>query len=47
MTYSVSESMDNPYRQRIREEVEDQFANFQLNFDRKFGDHYVNAIAWF
>ncbi len=45
--YSVSASMDNPYRQRIREEVEDQFANFQLNFDRKFGKHYVNAIASF
>ena len=36
-----------PYRERIRHRNEDLFSNFQLNFDRKFGDHYINAIAGF
>ena len=45
--YNTIVNMGNPYRQRVREEVEDQFSNFQLNFDRKFGKHYVNAIASF
>lgn len=39
--------MDNPYRERNREKVEDQFANFQLNFDRRFGNHSINAVASF
>lgn len=45
--YYVTESMDNPYRERTRSKVEDQFANFQLNFDRRFGQHSINAIASF
>lgn len=39
--------MSNPYRERNREKVEDQFSNFQLNFDRKFGKHAVVAVAGF
>lgn len=46
-TYEVAESMNTPYRERIRHRNEDLFSNFQLNFDRKFGDHYINAIAGF
>ncbi|MCS2420863.1 TonB-dependent receptor [Bacteroides fragilis] len=45
--YYETASMDNPYRERNREKVEDQFANFQLNFDRRFGNHSINAVASF
>lgn len=45
--YNITSRMDNPYRERNREKVEDQFSNFQLNFDRKFGDHAIVAIAGF
>lgn len=45
--YYVTDRMTNPYRERNREKVEDQFSNFQLNFDRKFGDHSITAVAGF
>lgn len=45
--YYETAAMDNPYRERNREKVEDQFANFQLNFDRRFGNHSINAVASF
>ena len=45
--YYVTNRMSNPYRERNREKVEDQFSNFQLNFDRKFGKHAVVAVAGF
>ncbi|WP_418696574.1 SusC/RagA family TonB-linked outer membrane protein [Bacteroides sp.] len=45
--YYVTDRMTNPYRERNREKVEDQFSNFQLNFDRKFGDHAIVAVAGF
>lgn len=46
-SYYVTNRMSNPYRERNREKVEDQFSNFQLNFDRKFGEHSVTAVAGF
>lgn len=46
-SYYVTDRMANPYRERNREKVEDQFSNFQLNFDRKFGDHSIVAVAGF
>ena len=46
-SYYVTNRMSNPYRERNREKVEDQFSNFQLNFDRKFGKHAVVAVAGF
>lgn len=45
--YDTAARMTNPYRERTREKKEDQFSNFQLNFDRKFGDHAVVAVAGF
>ena len=45
--YDVDFAMTNPYRERNREKKEDKFANFQLNFDRKFGKHSVTAIGSF
>lgn len=46
-TYPVTFPMDNPYRERIRERKEDIFSNFQLNYDNKFGDHFINVVAAF
>ncbi|WP_321333732.1 TonB-dependent receptor [uncultured Bacteroides sp.] len=46
-TYPVTVNMSNPYRERTRSKVEDQFSNFQLNYDHKFGQHSINAIAGF
>lgn len=46
-TYPVDVNMSNPYRERIRERKEDIFSNFQLNYDNKFGDHSINAVAAF
>lgn len=46
-TYNVTNRMTNPYRERNREKKEDQFSNFQLNFDRKFGPHAIVAVAGF
>jgi len=45
--YDVTNRMSNPYRERNREKMEDQFSNFQLNFDRKFGEHSITAVAGF
>lgn len=46
-TYNVTDQMTNPYRERNREKKEDQYSNFQLNFDRKFGSHAIVAVAGF
>ena len=46
-SYYVTDAMTNPYRERNREKVEDQIANFQLNYDRKFGKHSITAVASF
>lgn len=46
-TYNVAWSMDNPYRERERNRNEDLMSNFQLNFDRQFGDHSIVAVAGF
>lgn len=45
--YYVTNHMTNPYRERNREKKEDQYANFQLNYDRKFGKHAIVAVAGF
>lgn len=46
-TYPVDVNMTNPYRERIRERKEDMFSNFQLNYDNKFGNHGITAVAAF
>ena len=46
-TYPVSFSMDNPYRQRIYESVEELTSNLQLSYDHSFGNHNVSAIIGF
>lgn len=46
-TYPRVGGVGTPYRERIRKKVEEQFSNVQLNFDRKFGQHSINAVAGF
>lgn len=46
-TYPVAFSMDNPYRQRIYESVEELTSNLQLAYNRVFGQHTVGAILGF
>jgi TonB-linked SusC/RagA family outer membrane protein len=44
-TYPVIFSMDNPWRERDIRQVEEVMTQAQLNYDKKFGDHSVNAVV--
>ena len=37
----------NPWRRKSRRGIEDKFLQFQLNYDKQLGDHYVAAVAAF
>ncbi|MBF9252830.1 TonB-dependent receptor [Pontibacter sp. 172403-2] len=35
----------NPWRERRKRNIVDRFAQFQLNYNKQFGDHNVSAVA--
>jgi TonB-linked SusC/RagA family outer membrane protein len=43
--YNVTGGNQNPWRRKIRQNIENRFGNFQLNYNKKFGDHTVGAVA--
>lgn len=43
-TYPVIFSMDNPWRERDVRHVEELMTQFQLNYDKMFGIHGINAM---
>lgn len=44
-TYPVDYRMGTPYRERIREHVEEVTSNIQLAYDTKIGGHSINAVG--
>jgi TonB-linked SusC/RagA family outer membrane protein len=44
-TYPVVFSMDNPWRERRIQRVEELNTQLQLTYDKRFGDHSVNAYV--
>lgn len=46
-SYPVDYSMDDPYRERIYEEIEEITSNVQLDYKKTFGDHNINTIVGF
>lgn len=44
-TYPVIFSMDNPWRERDIRQVEEIMTQAQLNYDKRFGEHSVTAVA--
>jgi TonB-linked SusC/RagA family outer membrane protein len=43
--YNVTGGNQNPWRRKIRQNIENRFGNVQLNYNKKFGDHTVGAVA--
>ena len=44
-SYNVAYTNSNPYRQEIRNYVEEYSSNIQLAYDKQFGDHKVFAMV--
>ncbi|MGK9128072.1 TonB-dependent receptor [Olivibacter sp. SA151] len=45
--YETDYRMQDPYRERVYQNVEEITSNIQLAYDKKFGDHSINAIMGF
>jgi len=43
--YNVSGGNQNPWRRKRDQNIEETFAQLQLNYNKKFGDHTVSATA--
>ena len=43
--YNVVGGNQNPWRRKIRRNIEDEFAQLQLNYNKKFGDHSLDVVA--
>lgn len=44
-TYNINGGNQNPYRQKLRRETEENFGQFQLNYTKQLGDHSIDAVA--
>ncbi len=43
--YLVDYTMNTPYRERVHEEVTEMTSNIQLAYEKKFGQHSLDAVA--
>ena len=43
--YNVSGGNQNPWRRKRDQNISEQFMQFQLNYNKTFGDHTVSAVA--
>ncbi|MFD3003844.1 SusC/RagA family TonB-linked outer membrane protein [Pontibacter toksunensis] len=44
-TYEMAGGNQNPWRERRKQNLVDKFAQFQLNYNKQFGNHGVSAVA--
>jgi TonB-linked SusC/RagA family outer membrane protein len=44
-TYKLESGNQNPWRERRKRNIVDRFAQFQLTYNKQFGDHGLSAVA--
>ncbi|WP_223816183.1 SusC/RagA family TonB-linked outer membrane protein [Adhaeribacter rhizoryzae] len=44
-TYKLESGNQNPWRERRKRNIIDRFAQFQLTYNKQFGDHGLSAVA--